>query len=188
MSIALTILGCHSATPRVNAHPTSQYLEINSNDGSNSFMREIANTGINAYNISFKLYVPSSRSASFSIYHDLSCNNLDRSYKVNFSGNGLGNVINNNKNLNFSFFNNQWFELSQLIDLDRNIVELYINNNFLLDWQFNSSIHDNYNYNQLGGIVFHSDTRLGHHNVCHVANAYCNTDTAQPNSFRQWGR
>ena len=30
MSLALTILGCHSATPRVNAHPTSQYLEINS--------------------------------------------------------------------------------------------------------------------------------------------------------------
>ncbi|MBS9774060.1 MAG: ribonuclease Z [Tenacibaculum sp.] len=25
----LTILGCHSATPRVNSHPTSQYLEIN---------------------------------------------------------------------------------------------------------------------------------------------------------------
>lgn len=30
MSLRLTILGCHSATPRVNAHPTSQYLEINS--------------------------------------------------------------------------------------------------------------------------------------------------------------
>lgn len=29
MSLHLTILGCHSATPRVNAHPTSQYLEIN---------------------------------------------------------------------------------------------------------------------------------------------------------------
>ncbi len=29
MSIQLTILGCHSATPRVNAYPTSQYLEIN---------------------------------------------------------------------------------------------------------------------------------------------------------------
>ena len=29
MSIELTILGCHSATPRVNAHPTAQYLEIN---------------------------------------------------------------------------------------------------------------------------------------------------------------
>jgi len=29
MSLKLTILGCHSATPRVNAHPTSQYLEIN---------------------------------------------------------------------------------------------------------------------------------------------------------------
>ncbi|WP_435415759.1 ribonuclease Z [Polaribacter aestuariivivens] len=29
MSIKLTILGCHSATPRVNAFPTSQYLEIN---------------------------------------------------------------------------------------------------------------------------------------------------------------
>ncbi|MFY0629182.1 MAG: ribonuclease Z [Flavobacteriaceae bacterium] len=30
MSLELTILGCHSATPRVNAHPTSQYLQINS--------------------------------------------------------------------------------------------------------------------------------------------------------------
>lgn len=29
MNLKLTILGCHSATPRVNAHPTSQYLEIN---------------------------------------------------------------------------------------------------------------------------------------------------------------
>ncbi|CAM1346685.1 ribonuclease Z [Tenacibaculum crassostreae] len=29
MSLHLTILGCHSATPRVNAYPTAQYLEIN---------------------------------------------------------------------------------------------------------------------------------------------------------------
>ncbi|MFY9242848.1 MAG: ribonuclease Z [Polaribacter sp.] len=29
MSLNLTILGCHSATPRVNAYPTSQFLEIN---------------------------------------------------------------------------------------------------------------------------------------------------------------
>jgi len=29
MSLQLTILGCHSATPRVNAHPTAQYLQIN---------------------------------------------------------------------------------------------------------------------------------------------------------------
>ena len=29
MSLHVTILGCHSATPRVNAHPTAQYLEIN---------------------------------------------------------------------------------------------------------------------------------------------------------------
>ena len=29
MSLNLTILGCHSATPRVNAFPTAQYLELN---------------------------------------------------------------------------------------------------------------------------------------------------------------
>ncbi len=29
MAIQLTILGCHSATPRANAHPTAQYLKIN---------------------------------------------------------------------------------------------------------------------------------------------------------------
>lgn len=28
-SLQVTILGCHSATPRVNAHPTAQYLQIN---------------------------------------------------------------------------------------------------------------------------------------------------------------
>ena len=29
MSLRLTILGCHSATPRSNAHTSSQFLEIN---------------------------------------------------------------------------------------------------------------------------------------------------------------
>lgn len=29
MSLQVTILGCHSATPRANAYPTAQYLEIN---------------------------------------------------------------------------------------------------------------------------------------------------------------
>ncbi|QMU63767.1 MAG: ribonuclease Z [Flavobacteriaceae bacterium] len=29
MNLALTILGCHSATPRVSSYPTAQYLEIN---------------------------------------------------------------------------------------------------------------------------------------------------------------
>jgi len=29
MSISLTILGCHSATPRTFASPTSQFLSIN---------------------------------------------------------------------------------------------------------------------------------------------------------------
>ena len=29
MSLRLTILGCHSATPRSKAHPSSQFLEIN---------------------------------------------------------------------------------------------------------------------------------------------------------------
>ena len=29
MSLKLTILGCHSATPRTSAHPSSQFLEIN---------------------------------------------------------------------------------------------------------------------------------------------------------------
>lgn len=28
MSLKLTILGCHSATPRISSHPTAQYLEI----------------------------------------------------------------------------------------------------------------------------------------------------------------
>ena len=31
MSLSLTILGCHSATPRTFAHPTAQFLEINNN-------------------------------------------------------------------------------------------------------------------------------------------------------------
>ena len=28
MSLKLTVLGCHSATPRVNFYPTAQFLEI----------------------------------------------------------------------------------------------------------------------------------------------------------------
>ena len=47
MSLQVTILGCHSATPRANAFPTAQYLEINNShflidcgEGTQSQMRK----------------------------------------------------------------------------------------------------------------------------------------------------
>ena len=60
-----------------------QYLEINAADGLNSFIRDF-DVDLNAYDLSFKMYVPFGRSASYTIYHDATCFSSSAAYNIQF--------------------------------------------------------------------------------------------------------
>jgi len=117
-----------------------QYLEVNATDGINAFSYELGGVDENAYDLSLRMYVPSGRSASYAIYHDATCSGPLSAYEIQFNIDGEGFVKTGGDNIAFSFPQNQWFHISQLIDLDRDIVELSINDAILSDWIFSWTV------------------------------------------------
>lgn len=138
----------------ISAPEGVQYLEINANDGVNRFAYDLGGLDENAYDLSFMMYVPSGRAASYTVYHDATCTGPLSAYKLQFNEDGQGFVNVGGQNIPFTFPLSQWFNLDQLIDLDRNIVEISINDELLADWAFSWTITSEIGNPRLGAITF----------------------------------
>lgn len=134
-----------------------QYLEVNAADGANTFIRTIDGLSTNAYNLTFKLYVPQARAAKYTIYHQEDCDETEVAYEVQFNVDGSGQVSVGGQTQSFVFPQGQWLDIRQLIDLDRDIVELYIAEVKILDWPFEWTLIDEYGQPNLAAIVFNSE-------------------------------
>lgn len=133
-----------------------QYLEVNAADGANTFFRSIDNLVGNAYNLSFKMYVPVARAAKYAINHAVECNETATAYEVQFNVDGSGEVRVGGQGHSFTFPQGQWIDVRQLIDLDRDLVELYINEDKIYDWPFEWTLLNHEGIPTLEALVFHS--------------------------------
>lgn len=134
----------------------SQYLEINAADGSNTFARYYDDIQQNAFNLSFQLYIPDARAGYYSIYHDTNCTEPQLAYSVQFNINGSGSLFVANETHTFNFPQSQWFEVRQLVDLDRDLVELFIAGQKIMDWPFEWTTTDTDGSADLAALVFNS--------------------------------
>jgi len=136
-----------------NAPEGSQFLEINGSDGSNQFSRNLGSLVENAFDLSFQLYVPSGRSAAYTVYHDADCSDPESAYQLQFHTNGQGYIKVGEENISFDFPQNQWFNLVQLIDMDRDLVVLTIDDQEQANWSI-----DRHNIpTRLSSIVFNDE-------------------------------
>jgi len=131
-----------------------QYLEINAADGLNTFRRNLGDIDANAYDLSFKIFVPVGRSAAYTIYHDPSCSSPMSAYEIQFNDDGQGHIKTGGQSIPFNFPQNQWFTVTQLIDMDRDIVELSIADEFVGDWDFNWTVETENGVSKLTAIAF----------------------------------
>ena len=131
-----------------------QYLEINAEDGLNRIHRDLGGLDENAYDLSFRLYVPTGRAASFTIFHDSSCSGPLSAYNIQFNVDGQAYVETGGQNIPFNFPQDQWFTINQLIDLDRDLIELVVDEQYITDWTFSWSITSEVGNPRLGAIVF----------------------------------
>lgn len=139
----------------VSAPEGIQYLEINSIDGTNTFARNLGGFTSNAYELSFDLYLPLGRSAGYTLYHDASmCSNPTTAFQLQFGINGIGTVNHGGDSSSFNFSQNEWLQVSHLIDLDRDLVEFFINDVKILDWTFSETISTINGNTTLHTIVF----------------------------------
>jgi len=132
----------------------AQYLEINAADGENSIAKDIGGLYENAYDLSFKIYLATGRTAAYTIYHDASCTNPLNAFQIQFGVDGIGVALHDGDSTVFSFPQNQWISLSHKIDLDRDLIEFFLNNESVSDWTFSETIETQFGNNKLHSIVF----------------------------------
>ena len=130
-----------------------QYLEINAADGLNSFIRDL-DIDVNAYDLSFKMYVASGKSASYTIYHDATCFSSSAAYNIQFNVDGQGYINTGGQNIPFDFPQNMWFTVNQLIDMDRDIVEFSVEDELIYTWNFEWTVASENGLPILDALVF----------------------------------
>ena len=131
-----------------------QYLEINAADGENTFVKNIGGLYENSYDLSFKIYLATGRTAAYTLFHDASCSSPLSAFQVQYGVDGMGTLLYGGDSVLFNFPQDQWSSVNYLIDLDRDIVEFYMNGTFLHDWEFSTTIGTQFGNNKLHSIVF----------------------------------
>ncbi len=112
------------------------------------------------YRMSWKMRVEHGKKGYFNIAHQTPIDSIGGPYNlashVTFLENGLGELragsISSNPIASFSYPPGTWMNVVQIVDVDANKAELWINNNFIKSWAFN--IGDNGNSSRLAAINF----------------------------------
>jgi len=114
--------------------------------------------GNDVYRYSWKMYVPSGKSAYYNMQHAESLSHW--AYEVYFDQNGKGNLRfgdPNSQYATFSFPFDNWFSVTQIIRIQKEEAELWINGKFVFKWVFSSGYLSNGQYsgsNQIGAFNF----------------------------------
>ncbi len=116
-------------------------------NGSNSFVVSGTNDCVlllgdstsGRYKIDFYIYVPSGKLGYYNLLATFAGSNSKWGTQLFFKENGAGSIDAGGANAaTFTFNNNQWIHIEHYIDLDNDWAEVYINGQYLYDWQWTS--------------------------------------------------
>lgn len=142
---------------------------VNNNAAVSPYLIQILdNKTTGRWRLSWRMRVESNKGGYFNVLHQLptfdppSNSPANIAYRTVFSPNGTGYVrvgLNTSPNeARFNYPNGQWFNVVQIIDLNFDRIELWINDHFVRSWQFSRGVNvtqgTSQNINKIGGIGF----------------------------------
>ncbi len=121
----------------------NQYLDLGDNG---ELMYDLENNSDGRYRLSWRTIISSNHAASYNLLYDLPSSNGQNgnvAYQVEFLSTGQGNVYMENSSTpieTFVYYQDVWNTIVQIIDLNTNRVELWINNAFIGQWDYNGNL------------------------------------------------
>ncbi len=107
---------------------------------------------VGKYKLSFKYYVPSGYGAYYNIQH-FESPGIEWAYEVYFGSAGAGYLSAGSEQVaNFTFANDSWVEIENIIDLDNDWTQLYIDGNLIYEWPFSWQFNTQSGTLQLGAM------------------------------------
>lgn len=115
------------------AYTGSKSLRVQRGTTAPDVLLPFGNMEFGRYRLSWKMFVASGASGYYNLQHSKDGGHW--AYEVRFNSSGQGTVeYLRTTQFNFNFPHNRWFSCTQIIDIDENIVELYIDGNYVGHW------------------------------------------------------
>lgn len=121
-------------------------------------LMSLGNRTTGRYRLSFNLFVVKGATGYYNIQHtDAGDANPNWAFQVEFQSNGFGRLfITSNRVIGaFYYRNGEWNKIVQIIDLDKDRAELWINNQMVHSWRF--SVSNATELKQLGALNFYAN-------------------------------
>ncbi len=106
--------------------------------------------------LSFNMYIPAGHTAYYNLQH-FETAAIEWAHQAQFHSNGTGN-LEASGNVAFTYPQDQWFEVKQLINQTNNQTTLYINGIALKSWQFSNRSNGAAGTNKIGALDFYANT------------------------------
>lgn len=114
------------------------------------------------YRMSWRMQIPTGKKGYFNVLHtrpSSAGSNANWAYDIYFNRNtnGTGEIVLGNSTATFSTFTHPtsgWFNVVNIIDLNKDSAELWINNQFIKSWKFSVGTST---LNQLAGLNFYTE-------------------------------
>ncbi len=132
------------------AHGGTKSVKI---DGVNDLVLPLGNKTSGKYIVSFYMYVPSGYYGYYNLLHLFNGASSQWGAEIFFNtgGAGYGNAGGANS-FTFTYGYNTWFFVKNIIDLDNNLAQIFLNGNLLKQWQWSLGALGDGTLNQLGGL------------------------------------
>lgn len=114
------------------------------------------------YRLQWKLFVVNGSSAYYNIQHEKTGGSW--AYEINFKPDGTGNVKHLlTEKFPFKYSQNKWISVTQIIDIDKDMIELFIEGKYIGKWTWSTGTAANQiiSNKRLGAINFYAPA--GHH-------------------------
>ncbi len=122
-------------------------------DGVNDLVLPLGDKTSGKYIVSFYMYVPSGYYGYYNLLHLFNGTSSEWGAEVFFNtgGAGYGNAGGSNS-FTFTYSYNTWIFVKNVIDLDNNLAQIWMNGNLLKQWQWSLGALGTSNLKQLGGL------------------------------------
>ncbi|MCB9288679.1 MAG: T9SS type A sorting domain-containing protein [Lewinellaceae bacterium] len=157
--------GAYDAEVRTYLNINEQYLRVEHSGGIDpDVIYYLGNRTSGRYRLSWEMNVATGRSAYYNLLHTLpnsSGSGANRAYQVYFNSDGSAILDRPGLAVNFTYLNGDWNRVMQIIDMDDDLVEFWINDEFIDSWPFSNDISSTAGANRLAGINFYAFAGLG---------------------------
>ena len=144
------------STDYYNSAENSLKITGNASGGPTDQLFLLGNQTSGNWDLSFKIYIPAGHTAYYNLQH-FETAAIEWAHQVQFHSNGTGNLFASGSAA-FTYPQDQWFEVKQLIDQTTNQTTLFINGVAIKSWQFSKQYSGAAGTNQIGALDFFPNT------------------------------